>query len=79
MKTTTKGRAFLFLCAISLIFASLINVTAYAQTSDASSSDIYYCREALKSLPNSEALIYAYDSIVSGVENSVESVEISFV
>lgn len=76
MKTTTKGRAFLFLCAISLIFASLINVTAYAQTSDASSSDIYYCREALKSLPNSEALIYAYDSIVSGVENSVESVSV---
>ena len=36
----------------------------------------YYGRSALASLPNKEALLYAYDQIVSGVENGAESIGI---
>lgn len=37
----------------------------------------YFCREALSALPNSEALLYAYDAIVSGVEGSLAEISVT--
>ncbi len=40
----------------------------------AEDDSFYYCREALKSLPNSTALIYAYDKLTEGIASSSESI-----
>ena len=39
----------------------------------------YYGRNALSALSNKEALLYAYDQIVRGVENSTETIRILMV
>ena len=67
-KTITK--ALLALICLILIIPSLATVS-YAEEEN----NVYYCREALKSLPDSDKLIYAYDKIVEGV--SVSASEIS--
>ena len=67
-KTITK--ALLALICLILIIPSLATVS-YAEEEN----NVYYCREALKSLPDSDKLIYAYDKIVEGV--SVSDSEIS--
>ncbi len=36
----------------------------------------YYGRNALSALPNKDALLYAYDRIVNGIENSAEEINI---
>ncbi len=36
----------------------------------------YYCREALKALPNATALLYAYDQMVAGVEVSLTEISV---
>ncbi len=36
----------------------------------------YYCREALKTLPNATALLYAYDQMVAGVEASLDQITV---
>ena len=38
--------------------------------------DDYYCRGALAKLSNATALLYAYDQIVAGVEESLESISV---
>ena len=57
-----------------LLIALLIPVCSYAAAEPASSeyesAAGYYGRAALASLPNSEALIYAYDKMCEGVEKS---------
>ena len=76
MKNNVLRRALTVLFTVFFLFSSFTGVVAYAETENAGGSDIYYCREALKALPNFEALIYAYDSIVSGVEDSAESISV---
>ena len=78
MKSKTKSRIFLFMCAMTLIFSSFFSITAYAESGDsANGSGIYYCREALRSLPNSDTLLEAYDNIVAGVEDSLENIPLT--
>ena len=36
----------------------------------------YYGREAISKLPNSDALLFAYDTLVEGIENSKETISI---
>lgn len=66
---------------LSLLFCLLLLVSAsdtkvYAIENNIEEDSVYYCREALRSLPNSDALLYAYDSIVMGVEASLESISV---
>ena len=66
----------LFLCTVFLMGA-FAGITVYADDSESTQAlDVYYSREALKSLPNSEALLFAYDSITEGVENSLPEITI---
>ena len=41
------------------------------------SQDLYYCREQLKTLDNSEALLFAYDNIVAGIDAYADEIIIS--
>ncbi len=77
MKNNVLHRILSAFCAILFVFSSLTAVTAYAaEEENGSGSDIYYCREALKSLPNSEALLFAYDAVVAGVESSLDAINV---
>ena len=51
----------LLICFVLFIQLAPIKVNATEE------SNIYYCREALKDLPNSDALLYAYDAMVEGI------------
>ncbi|MBQ8393614.1 MAG: hypothetical protein IJX51_07595 [Clostridia bacterium] len=59
------------LCFI-LIMPCLI-LTGYGEEVD---DGIYYCRQALLSLPDGEKLVYAYDKIVEGISTSSEEIDI---
>ena len=69
-----RYRLLLTILAI-LVLAQMLTPVAFADTTSAEGYDEYYCRTALSALPNSTALLYAYDAIVAGVESS--STEIS--
>lgn len=69
-----RYRLLLTILAI-LVLAQMLTPVAFADTTLAEGYDEYYCRTALSALPNSTALLYAYDAIVAGVESS--STEIS--
>ncbi len=72
-----KKRLLLVLCALVLLLQLLPVVPMAATTSTtAVSSDLYYCREALKKLPNSQALLFAYDNIVQGINASAEEITV---
>jgi len=55
---------------IALSMLTFLVFSASAEDGGAVDQSIYYCREELLKLNNSKALIYAYDSIVAGVEES---------
>ena len=65
-----------FILCLLLIGVFSFNFRAYAEEDNENKESVYYCREALRSLPNSKALLYAYDSIVSGVEASADSISV---
>ena len=52
---------------LSLVICFVMLLQLMPVISFAENEDIYYCREALKDLPNAEALLYAYDAITEGI------------
>ena len=60
-----------------IVLACLILIIPCLMTSSFASGEnsVYYCRESLKSLPDSDKLVYAYDKIVEGV--AVSSTDIT--
>ena len=63
-----KKRFVIVLCCLILL-AQLLPVVPFAETVNATEipKEFYYCREQLKTLENSEALLFAYDNIVDGI------------
>ena len=52
---------------LSLIICFVMLLQLMPVISFAENEDIYYCREAIKDLPNAEALLHAYDAITEGI------------
>ena len=75
-----KKRIMIALCCLVLL-VQLLPIVPMAETVDAGipayNSDIYYCREQLKTLKNSDALLFAYDNIVAGIDACAEEIVIS--
>ena len=70
MKKAPINIIILLLCVV--VTFALLCISASAKESDS----LYYGREALSTLDNADALLYAYDAIVSGVEQSLEQIEV---
>ncbi len=67
-----KSRLLVFVLSLILILGLLpVGVVAEDATFDS-----YYCRSALATMPNSVALLYAYDQIVAGVEASLGEIKV---
>jgi len=73
-----KKRLMIALCCLILL-VQLLPVVPMADTVaiDEIPQDLYYCREQLKTLDNSEALLFAYDNIVAGIDACAEEIVIS--
>lgn len=73
-----KSARYLFFAMLLVVMASAMVTTAYAaQSDDAGFAPApYYGREALSKLDNKDALLYAYDQIVAGVEISAEEIAV---
>ncbi len=73
-----KKRIMIALCCLVLL-VQLLPVVPMAETVDIGEipNELYYCREALKTLENSEALLFAYDNIVEGIDACAEEIIIS--
>ena len=73
-----KKRLLIALCCLVLLL-QMLPIVSMAETVDkgAVPNDLYYCREALKTLENSEALLFAYDSIVAGIDACAEEITVS--
>lgn len=72
-----KKRLISALCCLILLVQLLPIVPASAAEAAEIPQELYYCREALKTLDNSEALLFAYDNIVSGIDACAEEIVIS--
>lgn len=68
-------RVISLLIAVALTVIFIPTATAAGKSEEGKIFD-YYGRSALEKMPNSEALLYAYDSIVEGVERSAESISV---
>ena len=73
-----KKRLMIALCCLVLL-VQLLPVVPFAETADIGEipEDLYYCREALKTLENSEALLFASDNIVAGIDACADEIIIS--
>lgn len=73
-----KKRLLIALCCLVLL-VQLLPIVPMAETVDVGTvpQELYYCREALKTLENSEALLFAYDNIVAGIDACAEEIIIS--
>ncbi len=73
-----KKRLLIALCCLVLL-VQLLPIVPMAETVDIGTvpQELYYCREALKTLENSEALLFAYDNIVAGIDACAEEIIIS--
>lgn len=75
-----KKRLMIALCCLVLL-VQLLPIVPLAETVDKGlptlTSDIYYCRQQLETLDNSEALLFAYDNIVAGVDACAAEIKIS--
>ena len=77
MENKNFKRVLTIFCASLFLFAAFFSVTASAYTvNEQNESDVYYCREALQTLPNSDSLLYAYDQLVAGVEASLDKISV---
>lgn len=74
-----KKRLMIALCCLVLLVQLLPIVPFAEQPAKAAEipQDLYYCREALKTLDNSAALLFAYDNIVAGIDACAEEITIS--
>lgn len=59
-----------------LVLGQLLTPVAFADAFSTGVYDDYYCRAALAALPNSTALLYAYDAMVAGVESSIAEISV---
>jgi hypothetical protein len=77
-KPNMKKRLLIALCCLVLL-VQLLPIVPMAETVDVGTvpQELYYCREALKTLENSEALLFAYDNIVAGIDACAEEIIIS--
>ena len=73
-----KKRLLIALCCLVLLM-QMLPIVPMAETVDkgAAPKEFYYCREALKTLENSDALLFAYDSIVAGIDACAEEITVS--
>ncbi len=73
-----KKRLMIALCCLVLL-VQLLPIVPMAETVDKGtvSQDLYYCRAQLGDLPNGEALLFAYDNIVAGIDACAEEITIS--
>lgn len=79
-----KKRLMIVLCCLILL-VQLLPIVPMAETQENSwekvwgsiPDELYYCREQLKTLENSEALLWAYDNIVAGIDACAEEIAIS--
>lgn len=73
-----KKRLLIALCCLVLLM-QMLPIVPLAETVDkgAAPKEFYYCREALKTLENSDALLFAYDSIVAGIDACAEEIIVS--
>ena len=73
-----KKRLMIALCCLVLL-VNLLPIVPMAETVAAGEipQTLYYCREQLKTLSNSEALLFAYDNIVAGIDACAEEIVIS--
>lgn len=81
-----KKRLMIALCCLVLL-VQLLPIVPMAETPNGTEKkeekwwnvpeELYYCREALKTLDNSEALLFAYDNIVAGVDACAPEIIIS--
>jgi len=67
-------RILCFIICGALISLLPLSVFALSDADGGEENEVYYCREALGTLPNAEALLNAYDAIVAGVEQSLDSI-----
>lgn len=74
-----KQRFMIALCCLVLLL-QLLPIVPFAEqaaTVTEIPQELYYCREALKTLENSEALLFAYDNIVAGIDACAPEIIIS--
>ena len=73
-----KKRLIIALCCL-LLLVQVLPALSFAETVNAAEipQDFYYCREQLKTLNNSEALLFAYDNIVEGINACKSEIIIS--
>lgn len=74
-----KQNAVLIFIATFLVFCTIFatpKTKAFASSNDGEVFTEYYCRNALKELENSKALLFAYDKIVEGVENCTSKINV---
>lgn len=73
-----KKRLIIALCCI-LLLVQVLPALSFAETVNAAEipKEFYYCREQLKTLDNSEALLFAYDNIVEGIDACKSEIIIS--
>ncbi len=73
-----KKRLMIALCCLVLL-VNLLPIVPMAETVAAGEipQTLYYCREQLKTMNNSEALLFAYDNIVAGIDACAEEIVIS--
>lgn len=73
-----KKRLMIALCCLVLL-VQIFPIVPMAETSDTweVGQDLYYCRAQLATLPNGEALLFAYDNLVAGIDACAKEIEIS--
>lgn len=73
-----KKRLMIALCCLVLL-VNLLPIIPMAETVSGAeiAQELYYCREQLKTLDNSEALLFAYDNIVAGIDACAKEIVIS--
>ena len=73
-----KKRLMIALCCLVLL-VQLLPIVPMAETVDIGTvpQELYYCREALKTLDNSAALLFAYDNLVAGIDACAEEITVS--
>ena len=73
-----KKRLLITLCCLVFLLQLLPIVPMAATVSGAEiSQELYYCREQLKTMDNSAALLFAYDNLVAGIDACAEEIIIS--
>ena len=64
------------LLSFSLCFVLILPCLTFTGYSEEMNDDLYYCRQALLSLPDGKKLVYAYDKIVEGISISSKEIDI---